>query len=172
MTWTPPRRDQVLRAVLAEVDRRLDGELPMDVPGVDQTFRDARTLADVLHVRWRATLAAEVERCLDEDAEDPRAAVVRAWRRTVRALPGVRMVLDREWESADERRRVVLVRRRDREHQWLAGRSGWPVPPTGTDLEAVAVGAALEAEGRRHYRPGQRPAPPPLLKRLRAALAA
>lgn len=172
MTWHPPRRDEVLREVLAEVDRRLDGELPLEVPGVDRTFRDARTLADVLHVRWQATLASEVERALTEAPDDREAAVVRAWRRAVRALPGVRMVLDREWETGDEARLGTLARRRDRERQWLAGQAGWPVPDRGLDVEAVAVGAALEAEGRRYYRPGQRPAPPPLLKRLRAALAA
>lgn len=172
MTWTPPRRDVVLRDVLAEIDRRLDGELPMEVPGVDRTFRDARTLADVLHVRWQAALAGEVERALAEAPEDPEAAVVRAWRRTVRALPGVRMVLDREWETASPVRRETLTRRRAREQQWLAGQSGQPVPARGLDDEAVAVGAALEAEGRRYYRPGHRPPPPPLLKRLRAALAA
>lgn len=172
MTWSQLRRDEVLRDVLVEIDRRLDGELPMDVPGVDQTFRDVRTLTDVLHVRWRATLATEVERSVEEGADDLEAAVVRGWRRTVRALPGVRMVLDHEWESADARRRQTLAGRRDREHQWLAGCSGWPVPVAGLDPEAVAVGAALEAQGRRYYRPGHRPPPPPLFKRLRAALAA
>lgn len=139
MTWPLPRRDVVLRDVLAELDRRLDGRLPMDVPGVDLTFRDPRTLLDVLHAR---------------------------------ALPGLRMVLDDEWEKADDSRRQTLVRRRERQHQWLAARAGWPVPSRGVAPEAVAAGAALEAEGRRYYRPGHRPPPPPLLKRLRAALAA
>ncbi|GGD15862.1 hypothetical protein [Nocardioides daphniae] len=172
MPWTSPRRDLVLQAVLEEVDRRLDGRLPMDVSGVDQTFRDEHTLANVLQVRWQAALAAQVEHALAEDPDDPQAAVVRAWRRTVRALPGVRMVLDGDWERADERRRATLERRRARQHQWLAQQAGHVVLDHPLDEEAVALGAALEAEGRRYYRPGRRPSPPPLLKRLKAVLAA
>lgn len=173
MTWTPsPRRDLVLREVLAELDRRLDGRLPMDVEGIDQTFRDEETLADVLHVRWTATLASQVERAVAEAPDDREQAVVRAWRRTVRAMPGVRMALDHEWEDASEDRRAVLARRRDRQHQWLAQLAGHAVATRSLDEEAVALGAALESEGRRYYRPGRRPAPPPLLKRLKAALAA
>lgn len=172
MTWTSPRRDLVLQAVLAEVDRRLDGRLPMDVEGVGQTFRDEQTLADVLQVRWQAALAAQVERALAEAPDDPESAVVRAWRRTVRALPGVRMVLDGDWERAEGQRRVTLERRRARQHQWLAQRAGFVVTEHPVDEAAVELGAALEAEGRRYYRPGQRPSPPPLLKRLKAVLAA
>lgn len=171
-TMRAPRRDLVLRDVLAAVDARLDGQLPMDVPGVAQTFRDEQTLCDVLHVRWQAALTGQVERALAEAPHDPEAAVVRAWRRTVRELPGVRMVLDGEWERAGGVRRARLARRRDRQHQWLATQAGFPVPTRGVDEDAVALGAALEREGRRYYRPGHRPAPPPLLKRLRAALAA
>lgn len=173
MTWTPsPRRDLVLRKVLAELDRRLDGRMPMDVEGVARTFRDEETLADVLHVRWTAKLATQVEHAVAEAPDDREQAVVRAWRRTVRVMPGVRMVLDREWETASEPRRRVLARRRDRQRQWLAHLAGHAVPVRGADEEAVALGAALESEGRRYYRPGRRPAPPPLLKRLKAALAA
>lgn len=171
-TTSVPRRDLVLRDVLAQVDARLDGEVPMDVAGVAQTFRDEQTLVDVLHVRWQAALAAQVERALTEAPRDPEAAVVRAWRRTVREMPGVRMVLDAAWDRASGARRAQLTRRRDRQHQWLAAKAGLAAPAHGLDAEAVAQGAALEREGRRYYRPGHRPAPPPLLKRLRAALAA
>lgn len=172
MTWNSPRRDQVLREVILEVDRRLDGVVPMDVAGVQQTFRDADTLVDVLHVRWQAVLADEVERALGEDPDDAPAAVVRAWRRTVRALPGVRMVLDAHHAGAAGPRRAKLDRRRARQHQWLAQRAGLAPATSGVDEEAARLGSELEKEGRRYYEPGRRPERPPLLKRLRAALAA
>lgn len=172
MTWNPPRRDEVLRAVVEEADRRLDGIVPMDVAGVQQTFRDADTLVDVLTVRWQAALVAEVERALTEAPNDPEAAVVRAWRRTVRALPGVRMVLDANAEQATGARLEKLRRRRARQHQWLAQQAGLAPLTPGPDDEAVLLGAELEEAGRRYYVPGQRPGRPPLLKRLKAALAA
>ncbi|WP_110239218.1 hypothetical protein [Nocardioides gilvus] len=172
MTWNSPRRDEVLRAVVEEADRRLDGVVPMDVAGVQQTFRDADTLADVLYVRWQAALAAEVERALSEGPDDPEAAVVRAWRRTIRALPGVRMVLDTHAEQASGARSEKIQRRRARQHQWLAQQAGLAPLIPGVDEEAVLLGADLEEAGRRYYVPGQRPVRPPLLKRLRAALAA
>lgn len=149
MTWSPLRRDDVLREVIAEADQRLDGHLPMDVPGVDQTFRDAYTLASVLHVRWHATLVAEVEKALAERTDDPVAAVLRGWRRTNRALPGVRLVLDRQVAAADEHSRVRWDRRVARQRQWLAIRAGLAADTRVLDKDAVAIGAELEAEGRR-----------------------
>lgn len=170
MTWSSPRRDEVLRAVIEETDRRLDGVVPMGVAGVEQTFRDADTLVDVLYVRWQAALAAEVDRALAEAPEDPEAAVVRAWRRTVRTLPGVRMVLDAHLEQASGVRLEQLRRRRARQHQWLAQQAGLAPLTHEVDDEAVTLGAEFEAAGRRYYVPGQRPARPPLFKRLKAAL--
>lgn len=172
MTWTPPRRDEVLRAVVEEADRRLDGVVPMGVPGVHQTFRDADTLVDVLYVRWQAALASEVERALLERADDPAAAVVRAWRRTVRALPGIRMVLDAHAEQATGPRLEKIRRRRARQHVWLAQQAGLVLPTAEVDDEVLLLGAEIEAAGRRYYVPGQRPARPPLLKRLKAVLPA
>ena len=170
MTWNSPRRDEVLRAVVEEADRRLDGVVPMDVAGVEQTFRDAETLVDVLYVRWQAALATEVDRALAEAPGDPEVAVVRAWRRTVRTLPGVRMVLDAHAEQASGARLQKLQRRRARQHQWLAQQAGLAPLAPGVDEEAVMLGAGLEDAGRRYYVPGQRPSRPPLLKRLKAAL--
>ena len=172
MTRSSPRRDEVLTAVIEAVDQRLDGILPMDVAGVRETFRDCDTLADVLYVRWQAALATEVERALAESPEHPRAAVVRAWRRTVRTLPGVRMVLDVHDEQASGVRAEKIRRHRSRQRQWLAQQAGLVPSGAAIDEESVLVGAELEVAGRRYYVPGRRPARPPLLKRLKLALAA
>lgn len=170
MIWTSPRRDEVLRAVIAEADRRLDGVLPMDVDGVEKTFRDPATLIDVLHVRWQAGLADHVARALAEEPHDPEAAVVRAWRRTARALPGVRMILDVDVDEASDRRRQALVRRRDRQHRWLATQAGFAADGALTDDQLAAFGRGIETQGRRYYRAGERPSGPPLMKRLKAVL--
>ena len=172
MTVVAPRRDQVLRDVVAALDERLDGVVPMDVPGVEQTFRDAATLANVLHVRWHATLAAQLERALADDPADPAAAVVRAWRRTARELPGVRLVLDRQHAEAVGRERTRLDRRADRQRQWLAVRAGLAPESRTLDEVAVAVGAELEAEGRRYFNPRGRSSRRSLVDRLRSVLAA
>lgn len=172
MSWVPPRRDQVLRDVLAAADERLDGVLPMDVPGVAQTYRDAAALAQVLHVRWHATLAAELDRALADDPDDAPAAVVRAWRRTARALPGARLVLDRHHAESEGRERVRLDRRAERQRQWLAVRAGLVPESRTSDDQATALGAELEAEGRRYFNPSARPQRQTLVGRLRSVLAA
>lgn len=159
MTWSRLRRDDVLREVIAEADQSLDGRLPMDVLGVDQTFRDAQTLGSVLHVRWQATLVAEVERALTERPDDRVAAVLRGWRRTTTTLPGVRLVLDRQLAEADEHSRIRWERRVARQRQWLAVRAGLAVETRVLDEDAVAVGAELEAEGRQYAVPVSRTAP-------------
>lgn len=173
---SPPhlRRDEVLRQVIEVADERLDGVLPVDVPGVAETFGDAATLVRVLHVRWRATLVSETERALEERPEDAPAAVVRAWRRTTRALPGVRLVLDRWVAQTDEHSRVRWDRRVARERQWLAVRAGLAADTRVLDEDAVAIGAELEAEGRRFTEPERRRGRTgsSFLERLRAALAA
>ena len=170
MIWTSPRRDEVLRDVIAEADRRLDGVLPMDVEGVSTTFRDPGVLMDVLHVRWQAALTEQIAQAIAEDRDDdPEAAVIRAWRRTTRVLRGVRMILDQDVHEASDRRRTALTRRRDRQHRWLAVQAGLVAEGDLTD-HATALGRALETEGRRYYRANERPPSPPLVRRLKAAL--
>lgn len=172
MTWVQPRRDQVLTGVIAAADERLDGVVPTDVAGIEQTFRDAATVVHVLQVRWRATLASEVDRALAEDPHDPAAAVVRAWRRTARALPGVRLVLDRHHEEAEGRERAQLDHRARRQQQWLAVRAGLAADSRVLDDAAVELGATLEAEGRRYFNPRGRAPRRSLVHRLRSVLAA
>lgn len=174
MSSSPLRRDEVLRDVIDVADQRLDGGLPMDVPGVDRTFGDAQTLVAVLHVRWRARLVAEVERALAERPGDAPAAVVRGWRRASRALPGVRLVLDREVAEADGPRRAHSERRVARQRQWLAVRAGLAAATPVLDEDAVAIGAELEAEGRRFAEPDRRRArsSASILERLKSVLVA
>lgn len=172
MTVVAPRRDQVLRDVVAALDERLDGVMPLDVPGVEQTFRDAATLADVLYVRWHATLATQLDRALADDPHVAAAAAVRAWRRTARELPGVRLALDRHHAEADGRERTRLDRRVDRQRQWLAVRAGLAPESRAPDEAAVALGAELEAEGRRYFNPRGRSPRRSLVARLRSVLAA
>ena len=50
MTWNNHyRRAEVLREVIRIADERRDGQLPMDVPGVAETFNDELTV--VLHAQ-------------------------------------------------------------------------------------------------------------------------
>lgn len=172
MTWIPPTsRDQVLQDVIDEADRRLDGQVPTDVPGVEHTFRDARTLVDVLHVRWIATLTQQVDLALTELPDEPERAVVRAWRRAARELPGTRMILDRAMESSGGRDRERLERRARRQRQWLAQRAGLAPVSRRPDDEAVEAGARLEEAGRRYFEPHRRRTRTTLVQKLRAAVA-
>jgi len=97
MTWTSfHRRGEILRDVIASADRRRDGHLPMEVPGVAQTFGDELALLGALQLRWHTRLAGRIERELMNQPLDLEAAVVAAWQSTAADLPGVRAVLDRE----------------------------------------------------------------------------
>jgi hypothetical protein len=99
MTWTTyHRREDAMRDVIAAVDSRADGRLPMDLPGVAETFGDDKTLLGALQLRWHTRLAGRIERELDRAPHDPGAAIAAARRQTARELPGVRAVLDRHGE--------------------------------------------------------------------------
>lgn len=166
-TSTPPRRDEVLRDVIAVLDERLDGELPMEVPGVETTYRDSGALVSALHLRWQATLTAQVAALRQARPGDPEAAVERAWRETARTLPGVRLVLDRWLAEATGDELERAHRRQARAHQWLAEQAGLAAPSRQLDETSVRLGAQLEERARLRYqrrRPGQRT----LVERLRA----
>jgi len=100
MTWTSfHRRGEILRDVIASADRRRDGHLPMEVPGVAETFDDELALLGALQLRWHTRLAGRIERELMGQPLDLEAAVVGAWRTTAEELPGIRAVLDREQDA-------------------------------------------------------------------------
>lgn len=177
MTWqTFHRRDEVLRAVVAELDRRLDGRLPMDVDGVAQTFRDEPTLLAALQLRWHTRLSGHVERALADRPADSEDAVVAAWHATAAELPGVRLVLDHHRDApVDTPTAVMLARALAKEHQMLAVMAGHGAVLSRPDEATVRVGRAIEARARQTYHP---PAPRAdhhhvrLLDRIRAVLAA
>ena len=172
MVLDPPRRDEVLRDVIAAADQRRDGVVPMDVAGAEQIFGEPVNLVGVLHVRWFATLAAQVDVALAERPDDPERAVVRAWRRTARELPGVRLVLD-GWRDTAAGPDLARVHRREaRQRQWLAAKAGVATSGRALDPAAVTAGAALEEAGRRYFDPHGRPPRPTLVERIRSVLVA
>jgi hypothetical protein len=63
MTWTAFHRSgEVLRAVVETADQRVEGELPLHVAGVEETFADATDLLGALQLRWHTRLAGRIER--------------------------------------------------------------------------------------------------------------
>jgi len=136
----------VLRAVVEEANRRCDGALPTDLPGVRQMFPDELALVGALQLRWHTRLAGAVEQALEADPGDPERAVVAAWQRTAEALAGVRAVLDARAElpaSAEEAAALRTAGGKDR--ALLAAMAGLASPP---DPRAVGIGARLELRAR------------------------
>ncbi|NYD42724.1 hypothetical protein [Nocardioides panaciterrulae] len=176
MTWKSfHRRGEILRAVLATVDQRRDGLLPMDLDGVAETFGDETALLAALQLRWHARLAGRIERELMEQPMDLERGVVAAWRTTARELPGLRAVIDHyRAEPVDAAMAEMLARSARKERVLLASMAG---RASSADAAAVRVGERIEEAARASYPrgpvTGHRADPAPgLLSRLRAALAA
>jgi hypothetical protein len=150
MTWTTfHRRGETLRIVIELADLRRDGLLPMDAPGVRETFGDELTLLGALHLRWHTRLSGHLEQALMRRPLDDADAVVTAWRETADELPGTRMVLDHyRAHPLDHRMAMALATATEKEHRMLAamaGRSGV------TPGETAAAGAALEQRARSRF---------------------
>jgi hypothetical protein len=146
-TWTTyHRRADVLRAVVGAADRRRDGVLPRDVPGVPETFTDDLDLVAALQLRWHTRLSGAVERSLaagDLGLED---AVVRAYRESAAQLPGVRLVLDAcVAEPGSEPMRQALDKATRKEAAFLAAMAG---RASAQDARAVPAGLALVRKAR------------------------
>ncbi len=173
MTWNAfHRRGEVLRTVVETADQRVDGELPLYVPGVAETFADATDLLGALQLRWHTRLSGRIERELMHQPMDLERAVVTAWHRTADEMPGVRAVLDRHLEHPlDEQMAQAATTAAAKEHVLLAVMAGRGGPD---DAASVKVGARIEARARETYVPV-----PDLveqehsfLHRLKAAMAA
>jgi hypothetical protein len=176
MTWDAfHRRDEVLRNVVHEADRRRDGVLPLDVPGVAETFEDELALVAALQLRWHTRLAGRIERALMDRPTDPETAVLTAWRGAASDAPGLRQVLDAcvAHPSSPE---MAEALERARRKEWLllsamAGRAG------AAEATAVRVGRELEEQARAAYDPTVGPRhrrddqPGSLLDRLKAHIA-
>ena len=183
MTWDAfHRRGDVLRAVVAEANRRRDGVLPMDLPGVAETFGDELDLVAALQLRWHTRLAGRIERALagrSPSTSRPR-CVDRLARRRGRA--GRR---PRDPRRAARRARpppssATALRSADRKDRRAAGRDGRPRQRRRPRRRRGSA-ARLEEKARAAYDPTARRAapapprttgPPSLLGRLKAHLAA
>lgn len=175
MTWKSfHHRGEILRSVIATADVRRDGELPMDVDGVRETFGDELSLLGALQLRWHTRLAGRIERELLGQPMDLEAAVLAAWRGTAAEMPGVLTVLDHyKAEPLDEAMADALAKATAKEHTLLAVTAG---QSSTRDRAAARVGAELESKARATLRPAPRThraaAPQGLFDRLKAALAA
>ncbi|WP_051551403.1 hypothetical protein [Nocardioides sp. URHA0020] len=153
MTWTSfHRRGEVLRDVIASADRRRDGRLPLDLPGVAETFGDEVSLLGALQLRWHTRLAGRIERELLAQPLELEDAVVAAWRTAAHELPGVRAILDRERSSPSTPDiAAVMQKSMAKEHALLALSAGRISTPgaaaerVGAEIEERARGAAAAA---------------------------
>ncbi len=147
MTWTTfHRRGEVLRTVIDAADARRDGLLPMDLPGVPETFGDELTLLGALQLRWHTRLSGQLERALMHQPLDTDAAAVAAWRATADELPGLRMVLEHyRAEPLDDRMAAALATSAGKERVMLAAMAG----RAGATTEAtVSAGRVLEERAK------------------------
>ena len=151
MTWTTfHRRGDVLRAVIDTVDTRRDGLLPMDVPGVTETFGDELTLLGALQLRGHTRLSGHLEHALLPQPLDTVEAAIEAWQATADELPGVRLVLDHyRAEPLDDQMARALATATAKEHVLLAAMAGC----AGATTEATAAaGRGVEAAARAKHR--------------------
>jgi len=152
MTWTSfHRRGEILRDVIASANRRRDGGLPVDLPGVAETFGDELTLLGALQLRWHTRLAGRIERELMAEPLELEDAVIAAWHTAADELPGVRAILDRE-RTAPSTPAIdgAMAKATAKEHALLAMMAGRVSTP---DAAAARVGAEIEERARATYRP-------------------
>ncbi|HSE08746.1 MAG TPA: hypothetical protein VLB29_08770 [Nocardioidaceae bacterium] len=183
MTWDAfHRRGEVLRNVLEHAETYRDGELPMELPGVAETFGDELTLLGALQLRWHTRLAGTIERELMGQPMDLEASVMTAWRKTATDLAGLRAILD-GYTAAPLSGEMAQMLDKAHRKDWtlMAAMSGKASP---ADKAAPRVGRAIEQKAREAYRPrpsgsnlpGRRRAEAPtrqsLMKRVKAHLVA
>lgn len=173
----PPRRADVLRAVVTEIESRRDLSLPMDVPGIESTFGDQVALVTAVHTWWRARLATAIAQALTagstaSEAVSPEDSVMRAWAAAAGGCPGTRELLDHyaDHPSSDAMAMALGVATAQ-ERVLLAEAAGFA---RSGDSQVVAIGAELEAAAR--SRADRCPVLPiswgPLVRKLRSALPA
>jgi hypothetical protein len=157
MTWDA-HRHEVLRAVIEEANLRRDGQLPMDLPDVVDTFGDELTLIGALQMRWHTRLAGHIERALAEQPSDLEAAVLVAWVATAQELVGARRILDHyALVPTDEEMSSAMSKARQKEWALLAAMAGLA---SAQDSAAIGIGRALEQRARAVYDTQPFPATP------------
>jgi hypothetical protein len=147
MTWNAfHRRGDILRSVVEAADQRLDGILPLDVPGARESFADDIDLVGALSLKWHARLSGNIERALSSEPMDLASAVARAWHTTAQQMPGVRLVIDRAAEHPDSEAMAKAMRRaRHAELVRLAQAAG--LANDSSEL-AARTGLRLEEQAR------------------------
>ncbi|MGH3354097.1 MAG: hypothetical protein ACRDPS_25775 [Nocardioides sp.] len=175
MSWTSHhKRGEILRDVVAAVDERRDGLLPMDLPGVTETFADELDLLAALQLRWHTRLSGRIETELAAQPMDLEDAVVRAWHAAADDLPGTRTVLDRYHAlPVDETMAASLAKAKTKEHLVLAVMAG---KGAFADPQCVPIGSMIEMRARAEYVPTtelpERRTFATLVDRFRSALSA
>src|SRR3954466_6974788 len=183
MTWnTFHHRGAILQNVVETADARHDGVLPMQLPGVTETFRDELDLLAALQLKWHARLSGNIERALMGEPMELEDAIATAWRLTSEQMPGVRMILDRYTEMpTDPEMAAALHRAKEKEWIRLAAAAG-----LANDESAAAARAGRQVELRARTQVAERSADallatastdvdgdsPSLVERIRAVLAA
>jgi hypothetical protein len=181
MTWNAfHHRGEILQSIVAVADTRRDGVLPMDLPGVADTFRDELDVIAALWLKWNARLSGNIERALTGEAMDLEEAVATAWLQTSDQLPGIRLVLDRYLESpSGPEMAAALDRAKEKEWCRLATAAGLA---NDEGPAAARVGRQIEHKARTavvRTAPAPAAAPtdlgedsPSLVDRIKAVLAA
>ncbi len=156
MTWDAfHHRGDVLREVVDEANARRDGTLPMELPGVTETFGDEFHLVAALQLRWHTRLAGHVERALMEQPSDLESAVLSAWRGTASELVGVRRILD-ALRAAPTTPQIgeALATAHRKDAVLLAAMAG---KANAGDANAVRIGERIEEQARAAYNPTATP---------------
>lgn len=156
MTWDAfHRRGEVLRNVLEYAETHRDGVLPMELPGVAETFGDELTLLGALQLRWHTRLAGSIERELMSQPMDLESAVMTAWRKTATDLAGLRAIIDAYTaEPRSEEMAQMLGKANRKDWTLMAAMAGKASP---SDKGAARVGRTIEQSARTAYRPSARP---------------
>lgn len=177
MTWNAfHHRGEILQSVIDEANARRNGVLPMDLPGVRETFRDELDLLGALSLKWHARLSGNIERELMAQPLDLESAIITAWRRAAADAPGVRMVLD-HYTAAPSTPEMAVAMTRAQEKEWLKLAS---VAGLASDESAAAARAGQRLTDAARAGIAAAPAPqdvdevvtPSLVDRIRAVLAA
>lgn len=176
MTWNAfHRRGDVLNNIVTTIDSRTDGELPMDLPGVTETFRDELDVISALTLKWHARLSCNVERALHAEPMDLESAVAQAWRATCEQLPGIRRVIDRYTDApSTEGMAAALAIVQEKEWIRLAVASGLA---NYASPAAAAAGRRVESVARDGFDldtlsgPQFDERPPSLVDRIKAFVA-
>ncbi|UUZ60115.1 hypothetical protein [Nocardioides sp. B-3] len=158
--------------MITEADARRDGDLPMYVEGVSETFRDELTLLGALTLRWHTRPAGRIERELMTQPMDLEAAVIDARQATADELPGVLAILDRHRaEPLDDEMAAAMTTSAAKEHVMLAVMAG---RSSGRDALAAHAGELIAERARasRVVAPLATPAQTSPVDRLRAVLHA